>query len=155
MIPSTIETHLQEHHPGYEHHRHRTATSAQALAHAEHRTGYHVAKPVAVRVGGRRAIAVVSAPHRVRLGVLEEATGSPVELVPEFEMWGWFLPCDVGAEPPLGVFGLPIFVDAELLTVKKILMPGGTYQDSIVLDTDDWIRCEKVQEIPNLGGPVS
>lgn len=151
MIPATIQDHLRQHHMGWEHHHHRTATSAQGLAHAEHVTGYHVAKPVAVKVGGKRAMAVVSAAQRVRLGVLEEATGSAVELVPEQEMWNWFVPCDVGTEPPLSIFNLPIFVDADLLKVKRLLMPAGTYQDSILLDTDEWVRCEGVQEIPNLG----
>lgn len=103
MIPATIQDHLRQHHMGWEHHHHHTATSAQALAHAEHVSGYHVAKPVAVKVGGKRAIAVVSAAQRVRLGVLEEATGCDVELVPEFEMWNWFVPCDVGTEPPLSI----------------------------------------------------
>ncbi len=151
MIPATIQDHLRQHHVGWEHHHHRTATSAQALAHAEHVTGYNVVKPVAVKVGGKRAIAVVSAAQRVRLGVLEEAAGCDVELVPEFEMWNWFVPCDVGTEPPLAIFDVPIFVDADLLKVKRLLMPGGTYQDSILLDTDEWVRCERVQEIPNLG----
>jgi Ala-tRNA(Pro) deacylase len=155
MIPANVEAHLRAHHPSYEHHRHAPAMSGQALAHAEHVTGYRVAKVVAVKVGGRRALAVVSAAEKVRLGVLEEATGCEVELVPEGELWGWFKACEVGAEPPLAFFGMPIFADAGLLREKRIVMPGGTYQDSIVVDTEEWARCEKVQEIPNLAAAAA
>ncbi len=151
MIPATIEEHLRRHHPHFEHHHHAVAMSAQALAQAEHVTGHRVAKPVVVRVGGRRAMAVVAATERVRLSVLEEATGTPVELVQEHEMSTWFSTCEVGAEPPFAVFGLPIFVDARLLQEKRLVMPAGTYEDSVTVDTDEWARCEGVQEIPNLG----
>ncbi len=151
MIPATIEEHLRTHHQGYEHHHHTVAMSAQALAQAEHVSGHRVAKPVVVRVGGRRAMAVVSAADRVRLSVLEEATGAPVDLVPEHEMTTWFSSCEIGAEPPFAVFGLPIFVDAQLLQEKRLVMPAGTYEDAVIVDTDEWARCERVQEIPNLG----
>jgi hypothetical protein len=30
-------------------------------------------------------------------------------------------------------------------------MPGGTHEDAIVLDTYEWMNCEKVQAIANLG----
>lgn len=151
MIPAMIETHLRAHHGGYEHHRHASAVTAQELAAAEHVSGYFVAKPVVVMLGGELALAVVSAADRVSLGVLEEATGSEAELVPEIEFAGRFEPCDAGAEPALAVFGVPILADEKLLQAARIVMPAGTHEDSIVLDTQEWIRCEKVQPIANLG----
>lgn len=151
MIPAMIETHLRAHHGGYEHHRHPSAATAQELAAAEHVSGYFVAKPVVVMLGGQLALAVVSAADRVNLGVLEEATGSEAELVPEIEFAGRFEPCDAGAEPALAVFGVPIFADEKLLHAPRIVMPAGTHEDSVVLDTHEWMRCEKVQPIANLG----
>ncbi len=151
MIPAMIETHLRAHHGAYEHHRHASAATAQELAAAEHVSGYHVAKPVVVKLGGELALAVVSAADRVSLGVLEEATGNEAELVPETEFAGRFEPCDAGAEPALAVFGVPILADEKLLHARRIVMPAGTHEDSIVLDTHEWIRCEKVQPIANLG----
>lgn len=151
MIPAMIETHLRERHGVYEHHRHAVAMSAQELAAAEHVTGYRVAKAVVVKLDGKLALAVVAATDRVALGTLEEATASTAELVPEAEFAGAFRPCEPGSEPPLALFGLPIFVDEKLLHEKKLLMPAGTHEDAIALDTHEWIRCEEVQPIANLG----
>lgn len=152
MIPLIVEEHLRKAHHSYEIHPHPIATSAQELAAREHVSGYRVAKPVAVLLDGRLAIAVVSAVERVRLGILEEATGAKhAELVSEPELLARFRPCDPGAEPPLGVFGVPIFVDAKLAQEDRLVMPGGTYRDAIVLDTAEWMRCEQVQEVANLG----
>jgi len=151
MIPAMIETHLRERHRVYEHHRHAVAMSAQELAASEHVSGYRVAKPVVVKLNGKLAIAVVAATDRVALGTLEEATASSADLVPEAEFAGSFHPCEPGSEPPLALFGLPIFVDEKLLHEKKLLMPAGTHEDAIALDTHEWIQCEEVQPIANLG----
>lgn len=151
MIPAMIETHLRERHRVYEHHRHSIAMTAQELAAAEHVTGYRVAKPVVVKLDGKLALAVVAATDRVALGTLEEATAATAELVPETEFAGSFRPCEPGSEPPLAMFGLPIFVDEKLLHEKKLLMPAGTHEDAIALDTHEWIQCEAVQPIANLG----
>ena len=151
MIPALIEAHLREHHPDYEHHAHARASTAQELAAAEHVTGYRVAKPVVVRLNGKLAFAVVAATDRVSLGTLEETTAASAELVPEAEFWTTFRPCEAGAEPPLALFGLPIFVDEKLLLEQKLVMPGGTHEDAVVLETGEWLRCERVQPVANLG----
>jgi Ala-tRNA(Pro) deacylase len=155
MIPSSIEAHLRLFHAGWEHRVHPVAKSAQELAANEHVSGYRVAKPVAVKLGGKLAIAVVSAVERVRLRALEEELGEEAELVVSQELVELFRPCDPGAEPPLRVFDVPIFVDANLAREPRLVMPGGTYQDAIVLDTAEWMRCERVQSITDLGAPVS
>jgi Ala-tRNA(Pro) deacylase len=151
MIPTVIEEHLRENHRGFEHRHHPHATTAQELAAADHVTGYQVAKPVVVRLGDRLALAVVSAAERVSLGMLEEATGERAELVPEAEFAARFVPCEAGAEPPLSLFGLPIFADEKFLRSDKILMQAGTHEDSILLDTHAWILRERVQPVANLG----
>jgi Ala-tRNA(Pro) deacylase len=155
MIPALIEAHLRSNHGGYQHHRHPTAMTAQELAAAEHVSGYHVAKAVVVKLDGRLALAVVSAADRVSLGVLEEATGAAAELVPEAEFATVFSPCDSGAEPALAVFGIPIFADEKFLHERKLVMPAGTHEDSVVLDTHEWMRCEHVQAVANLGVPAA
>jgi Ala-tRNA(Pro) deacylase len=151
MIPALIEAHLRSHHGDYQHRQHASAMTAQELAAAEHVSGYRVAKPVVVKLDGKLAFAVVAAPERVSLGTLEEATGAAAELVPEAEFAPLFTQCDSGAEPPLAVFGLPIFADEKFLHASRVMMPAGTHEDSVVLDTHVWMRCEKVQPIANLG----
>lgn len=154
MIPTPVETHLRAHHGNFKHLVHATAMTAQALAAADHVTGYRVAKPVVVKLGGKLAIAVVSAAERVALGVLEEATGAPAELAPEAEFAGRFAPCAAGAEPPLALFGLPIFADEKFLHSDRVLMQAGTHEDSVLLDTHAWMSCERVQPVANLGAPA-
>jgi Ala-tRNA(Pro) deacylase len=151
MIPTLIEAHLRKHHRDFEHRTHDTAMTAQDLAAADHVTGYRVAKPVVVKVGGELAIAVVSAAEKVSLGVLEEATGSQAELVSETEFAPRFSPCEAGAEPALAVFGMQIFADEKFLHSDRVLMQAGTHEDSILLDTHHWILCEKIQPVANLG----
>lgn len=151
MIPSKIQAHLRSDHPGYEHHHHERAMTAQELAATEHVSGFKVAKPVVVKLDGELALAVVAATDRVSLAMLEEATGRKVELVPEPEFEPRFESCEAGAEPAFAVFGLPIFADERLLHEPRLMMPAGTHEDAIVVDTHEWMRCEKVQPVANLG----
>jgi Ala-tRNA(Pro) deacylase len=151
MIPTMIEAHLRLRHQGYEHHVHAPVMTAQELAAAEHVSGRRVAKSVVVRVNGELALAVVGATEKVNLGALDEATGGAAELVPEAEFAKRFLPCEPGAEPPFALFGLPIFVDEKLERERTVLMPVGTHQDAVLLDTHEWINCEKAQPVANLG----
>jgi Ala-tRNA(Pro) deacylase len=151
MIPTLIEAHLRTHHGAFQHLVHPAAMTAQDLAAADHVTGYRVAKPVVVKLGGTLALAVVSAAERVALGVLEEATGTEAELVPEPEFAARFAPCAAGAEPALALFGLPIFADEKFLHADRVLMQAGTHEDSVLLDTHAWMRSENVQPVANLG----
>jgi Ala-tRNA(Pro) deacylase len=155
MIPTMIEAHLRQKHPGYEHHTHGIAMTAQELAASEHVAGRHVAKPVIVRLDGRLAMAVVSATDQLSLAALEEATGATATLVSEREFGKEFEPCEVGAEPPFGLFGLPIFMDEKLEREATLVMPAGTHEDAVVLDTREWIRCEQPQPVSGLGVRVA
>ena len=63
-----------------------------------------------------------------------------------------FAPCEVGAEPPLRLFGMPLYVDAALARARRIMMRGGTHEDAIELDTEAWLRSEGATPIEHLGG---
>jgi Ala-tRNA(Pro) deacylase len=151
MIPTMVEAHLRQKHLGFEHHVHTEAITAQELAAAEHVSGRRVAKSVVVKLDGQLAIAVVGATEKVNLAAIEEATGMSAELVPEPEFAARFSPCEVGAEPPFAIFGFPIFMDEKLERERTLVMPAGTHEDSILLDTHQWMSCENVQPVANLG----
>lgn len=151
MIPTMVEAHLRQRHRGFEHHVHAAAMTAQELAAVEHISGRRVAKAVIVALDGQLAIAVVGATEKVNLAALEEATGHCAELVPEGEFVRRFEPCEAGAEPPLAIFGLPIFADERLERERTLVMPGGTHEDAVLLDTHEWMTCERVQPVSNLG----
>jgi Ala-tRNA(Pro) deacylase len=152
MIPETIDRYLKDHHLAYEHTVHARAVAAQRLAAAEHVTGDRIAKPVVVSVDGVLALAVVSATEKVDVEALRRATGAAkVELVPEATFEGRFAPCEVGAEPPLGLFGMPMYVDAHLAREPWIVMRGGTHEDAIRIETAAWLRSEGVTPVERLG----
>jgi Ala-tRNA(Pro) deacylase len=152
MIPERIERYLVDHHLPFVHTTHVRAVAAQRFAAAEHVPGDRIAKPVVVRVDGELALAVVSATQRVDVEELARALGAQkVELVPEHEFEGRFEPCEVGAEPPLRLFGLPIYVDANLARMTRLVMRGGTHEDALELDTDEWMRSEHATPVEGLG----
>jgi Ala-tRNA(Pro) deacylase len=151
MIPEAIDRYLKDHHLAYEHTIHQRTIPAQRLAAAEHVSGYKVAKTVVVSLDGRLALAVVDATHRVDTETLRTATGATqVELVPEELFADRFAPCEPGAEPPLGVFGLPIYVDADVAYEPWIVMRGGTHEDAIRIDTQEWMQSENARTVPGL-----
>ncbi len=152
MIPERIDQYLKQHHLAAEHTVHMRAVAAQRFAAAEHVSGDRVAKPVVVDLDGQLALAVVSADRKVDLEALCAATGArAATLAPEQAFAGRFEPCEVGAEPPLGLFGLPMYVDAELLREPWLVMRGGTHEDALKVRTEDWLREEHAVAVPGLG----
>ena len=156
MIPERIDRYLREHHLPYTHSTHVRAVSAQRFAAAEHVPGDRIAKPVVVSVDGDLALAVVAATQHVDTEELRRALGArKVELAAEPVFEGRFAPCEVGAEPPLRLFGLPLYVDAALARARRITMRGGTHEDAIELETEAWLRSEGATPVANLGHWVS
>jgi Ala-tRNA(Pro) deacylase len=156
MIPERIDQYLREHQLPYTHSVHVRAVSAQRFAAAEHVSGDRIAKPVVVTVDGELALAVVAASQKVDTEELRRALGArSVELATEPAFEGRFAPCEVGAEPPLRMFGLPLYVDAALARARRIVMRGGTHEDAIELDTESWLRSEGATPVEHLGGWVA
>jgi Ala-tRNA(Pro) deacylase len=155
MIPERVDRYLREHHPDCAHTTHLRAVAAQRLAAAEHVRGARVAKPVVVSLDGSLAMLVVGADRKVDLAALRRVTSaSSIELVPEAAFAARFEPCEAGAEPPLGLFGLPIYVDEALTREPWLVMRGGTHEDALRIRTDEWLREEHVTPVPQLGLPV-
>ncbi|ABC80532.1 aminoacyl-tRNA deacylase [Anaeromyxobacter dehalogenans] len=152
MIPERIDRYLRAHHPGCAHTTHLRTVAAQRLAAAEHVSGTRVAKTVVVSLDGALVLAVVGADRVVDLDVLRAASGAAqAGFVPEAAFARRFEPCEAGAEPPLGVFGLPIYVDAALAQQPWIVMRGGTHEDAVRLRTDEWLREEHAAVVDELG----
>jgi Ala-tRNA(Pro) deacylase len=155
MIPTMIDSYLREHGLRFEHFVHGRAVAAQRLAAAEHCPGSRVAKVVVVSVDGRPALAVVSALEHVQVETLRDTLhATDVHLLPEARFAERFWPCEAGAEPPLSLFGVPIYVDATLAREPWLLMRGGTHEDAIQLDTDDWLLSEGARIVDGLGASV-
>lgn len=152
MIPERVDQYLKQNHPGCEHTAHMRAVAAQRVAAAEHVSGERMAKTVVVSLDGELILAVVAADRKLDLGALTLATGAAqAELVPEAEFATRFDPCEAGAEPPLGLFGMPIYVDAALAREPWVVMRGGTHEDAIRMRTDEWMDIENVRVVQGLG----
>jgi len=155
MIPTMIDSYLREHGLRFEHHVHRRVVPAQRLAAAEHVSGVRVAKVVVLSVDGKLALAVVPAPSHADPSVLCQTLGAlEVKVAAEDSFADQFWPCEVGAEPPLSLFGVPIYVDAELARQPRLLMRAGTHEDSIQVDTDDWLVSENVRIVKDLAADL-
>lgn len=154
MIPVQIADYLREHKVHFEPRIHRRTVAAQRLAAAEHTPGSQVAKVVVVRADTGLALAVVAASQHLDLERMRSAMGArSAALATEESFAERFLPCEAGAEPALGMFGLPIFVDAQLALEPRILMRAGTHEDAVELETDDWLLAERVRIVDGLGRP--
>jgi Ala-tRNA(Pro) deacylase len=152
MIPAPIQEYLQGHHIWFEARPHRRAVAAQRLAASEHISGDQVAKVVVVRADGELAMAVIAASQHLDAERLRQVMGARLlMLAPEESYVARFRPCEPGAEPPLALFGMPIFVDSKLALEPRILMRAGTHEDAVEIYTDDWLLSERVRIVDGLG----
>ncbi len=152
MIPTQIEQYLTEHGLPYEPRSHHRAVTADRMAAAEHTSGSRVAKVVVVRADGELVLAVIAASQHLDAERLRTVLGARVlTLAPEESFAQRFAPCEIGAEPPLALFGLPIYVDSRLALEPRILMRAGTHEDAIELFTDDWLLSERARIVDGLG----
>lgn len=152
MIPAPIQDYLRDHHIWFEPRPHRRAVAAQRLAAAEHISGDQVAKVVVVRADGELVMAVVAASQHLDAERLRKIVGArQVMLAPEDAYAGRFRSCEAGAEPPLAMFGMPLFVDARLALQPRILIRAGTHEDAAEIYTDDWLLAERVRIVDGLG----
>lgn len=143
----TLETFLRDRGIDFEKHIHAEAYTAQQLAHAEHVSGYAVAKPVIVKGEKGYAMCVLPAPdHLDRYRVAEVLDEEGVRLATEEEMAELFEDCELGAEPPIGpMFGMKTVMDERLLDDDYLVMQSGTHTEAITLRRTDWERaCEPV-----------
>ncbi len=137
----TLESFLQDHGIGYERHTHPRTYTAQGLAHAEHVSGYMVAKPVIVKGASGYAMCVLPAPKQLDLSRAAEVLNEEVRLASESEMATLFPDCDLGAEPPVGpLFEMKTVMDARLKEDESLVMQAGTHTEAIRMRRADWER---------------
>jgi len=137
----TLESFLQDHGIGYEKHTHPRTYTAQGLAHAEHVSGYMIAKPVIVKGASGYAMCVLPAPKQLDLRRAAEVLNEEVRLASESEMGTLFPDCDLGAEPPLGaLFQMKTIMDARLKEDDSLVMQAGTHTEAIKMRRADWER---------------
>jgi Ala-tRNA(Pro) deacylase len=124
---------------------HTTAYTAQGVAATSHVRGRDLAKSTVVKVDDHFGLAVVPAPRHVDLEALRRLIGAGrVSLASEPEFQGLFPDCELGAMPPFGnLYGLPVWVDAELRSDPTIVFNAGNHREAIRLTFADFERLAK------------
>jgi Ala-tRNA(Pro) deacylase len=133
---------LDEHRITYEVESHPRAVTAQRLAASEGISGYHVAKPVLLAIGGELAMVVVPGAEIVDLERASGALGNnDVRLATEEEFVAVFDDCEPGAEPPFGtLYGIPTFLDEDLRARDHIVCRDGSHTETITIAMADYLR---------------
>jgi Ala-tRNA(Pro) deacylase len=126
----------------YEVHDHPRAVDAHRLAQSEDVTGWDVAKPVLLAIGGQLAMAVVPAPLHVDLDKASDVLGhAEVRLATEEEFVSRFPDCEPGAEPPFGnLYEIPVFLDETLRKRERMVCRDGSHTETITLAVNDYVE---------------
>lgn len=133
---------LDEHGIDYEVHEHPRAVTASRLAEAEGVTGWDVAKPVLLSIGGELAMVVVAGPTHVDLDKASDVLGhNEVELADEDEFAARFPDAETGAEAPFGnLYDIPVFLDEQLRARDQMVCRDGSHTRTITLATSDYVE---------------
>lgn len=142
MAADRLHALLDEHDVHHEVTTHTRVVTADRLAEAEGVSGYDVAKPVMINVGGQLAMVVVPGSELVDLDAASDVFGhNAVRLAMEEEFVDVFDDCEPGAEPPFGVlYGIPTFLDEDLRARDRIVCRDGTHTRTIALAMTDYLR---------------
>lgn len=126
----------------YEVREHARAVDASRLAESEDVTGWDVAKPVLLSVGGELAMMVVPAPVHVDLAKASDVLGhADVRLADEGEFVDRFGAYEAGAEPPFGnLHGVPVFLDETLRRRDRMVCRDGSHTTAISLAVNDYVK---------------
>lgn len=151
---TTVHDLLDERGISYEVHDHERAVSASRLAEAEGVTGWDVAKPVLLSVGGELAMVVVPGAVHVDLDKVSDVLGhNDVQLAEEDEFATRFPDAEVGAETPFGnLYGIPVFLDEQLRARERMVCRDGSHTRTISLATVDYVAVVE-PEIVDVAAP--
>jgi Ala-tRNA(Pro) deacylase len=142
MGTNAVHELLDQHKVPYELHDHPRAIDANRLAQSEEVTGWDVAKPVLLAIGGQLAMAVIPAPVHVDLDKASDVLGhGEVRLATEDEFVSRFPDCEPGAEPPFGnLYGIPVFLDETLRKRQRMVCRDGSHTETITLAMNDYVQ---------------
>lgn len=149
MLGERVKNYLREQAVTFEALEHKPTVGAQAIAQAEHESGWRVAKPVMLKLGTQLAMAVVPAPVRVDLWKVKMGLQrDDVELASEADFASAFPDCELGAEPPFGnLYDMPMFIDRALLGDPYLVFRDGTHHGTLKTSLSDYLRITKAIQL--------
>jgi Ala-tRNA(Pro) deacylase len=156
MPAAKLHALLEEHGVPCEVVSHPHAVTANRLADVEGVSGYDIAKPVLLAIGGELAMVVVPGAKLVDLERASEVLGhNDVRLATEAEFVAVFDDCDPGAEPPFGtLYGIPTFLDEELRARPRIVCRDGSHTETVTIAMTDYLRLVQPEVVDVATGPA-
>jgi Ala-tRNA(Pro) deacylase len=145
-LPELIDW-LRDHQVEFELHEHATTYTARATARAEGVSPETFAKTIGVAAeDGRRFLLVLDATDHVDLSRARHLLNVPkLRLMREDELGELAPSCEVGAVPPIPLWGVPIHADYAVRADAEISFPAGTHEHSVRVDREGWERAVGVQ----------
>ena len=141
-IAEKLRAFLNESHVAYRHSTHSPAHTARGVAYAELIAPHRLAKTIVFCGDNGYGMAVLPADSYVDLHELRVVLGlSHIRLATEAELKRLFPDTEVGAMPPFGnLYGIPVFVDANLAEEITIAFNAGTHRDVVYMRFSDFER---------------
>jgi Ala-tRNA(Pro) deacylase len=138
----TLGVYLRDRQVHYTVQHHPAVFTAQEVAASEHLSTMIMAKVVIVVADEALVMLVLPAAYRVDMVLLNETLGAQsVRLASEPMLATTFPDCEVGAMPPFGnLYGIPVYVAAQLAAQEQIVFQAGTHTDTIAMAYADFAR---------------
>jgi len=141
-IGSRLQRFLLRNHAEYARSIHPRAYEARQVAFEEDISPHRMAKAVVFQSDRGFGMAVLPADTLLDLLELRFVLGlGHIRLATEDELQRLFPDSEVGAMPPFGnLYGIPVFVDANLAEAEVIAFNAGTHQDVVYMRFADFKR---------------
>jgi Ala-tRNA(Pro) deacylase len=158
-LPELIDW-LRDQQVEFELHEHATTYTARATARAEGVSPETFAKTIGVAAeDGRRFLLVLDATDHVDLARARHLLNVPkLRLLHEDELAELATSCEVGAIPPVPLWGIPIYADYAVRSDPEISFAAGTHDHSVRVDREGWERAAGVLygdlAVPEDGRPL-
>ena len=138
----SLEKLLKQNKVKYELVEHRKVYTAFDSAETQALKQSEVAKAVLLKGKKNLYLAVLPAGNNCDFKSLAKLAADKVSMAKETDIKNK-LKTKIGLIPPFGsLFKLPVFIDKKLLKNKKINLPAGSYTESVIMNTRDYIKLE-------------
>lgn len=151
MISKALEKLLKQNKIKYETVEHRKVFTAFDEAATQHVKAGEVAKAVLLK-GKNLFLAVLPAGHNCDFKTLSKLANERLSMAEERDIYRMLSAkggttsggkTKVGLIAPFGsLYKLPVFLDKKLLKNKKLNLPAGSYTESVIINTKDYLKLE-------------
>jgi Ala-tRNA(Pro) deacylase len=142
MISKQLEKLLKQNKIKYQVVEHRKVYTAFDSAETQDIKLTEVVKAVLLKGKKNLYLAVLPAGNNCDFKALAKLTADKVSMAKEKDI-NTKLKTKIGLIAPFGsLYKLPVFIDKKLLKNKKLNLPAGSYTESVVMNTKDYLKLE-------------